>query len=55
MSQKAITDAINDNVTVERGTCVKFGTTVYTKLNSRQISLLNASTVMSMTFMINGG
>jgi len=55
MSQAAVTEAIKDNVSVERGTCVKFGTKVYTKLNSRQIELLNSSTVMSMTFMMNGG
>ena len=56
MSQAAVTEAIKDNVSVERGTCVKFGVdAAYAQLNSRQIELLNASTVMSMTFMINGG
>lgn len=52
---KELNERILNNVSVERGTCVKFGTKVYTKLNSRQIELLNSTSVMSMTFMMNGG
>lgn len=55
MSQKAITDAINYNVNIERGTSVQMNGGVYTKLNSYQVATLNNSDTMSMQFLIYGG
>lgn len=54
MSQKAITDAINYNVNIERGTSVQMNGIVYTKLNSYQVATLNNSDTMSMQFLIYG-
>lgn len=54
ISQKAITDAINYNVNIERGTSVAIYGSLYTKLNEYQANVLNYDDVMSVRFLVSG-